>query len=312
MFHARIGKNILLILALMSTLPFLTGSAAICRQSKSSKISDPNAEIHPRQVTLYPEKILSANEGKFVPYLNIYAIDSPRPLGCVIVCPGGGYTNRARHETDIVAKKFNSLGFHAAVLEYRVYPDLFPAPQQDAKRAIRFLRYHSKELNISPDHIAILGFSAGGHLAASTGVLPDDDKFALVNDEIDKISARPDALILCYPVIALVDFGHVNCGKHLLGEESTDAERRKLSLENLVTENTPPAFLWHTATDQTVPYKNSIVFAEELWKRGIPAELHIFPSGKHGKSLAEDIPAAGVWPDLAANFIKNIVKFPAK
>ena len=290
----------------------LFGLAITYFYKDSSAMSEKTVEIQPKKMMLYPDGTLPEKEGNFIPYLNIYTIDSDKALGCVLVLPGGGYTHRARHEADIVAQKFNSLGFHAAVLEYRVYPELFPAPQQDAMRAIRLLRHHSRELGISADHIAILGFSAGGHLAASAGVLDPDLIPTLVNDQIDALDPRPNASILCYPVISLVKFGHVGSGKHLLGEDSSDAEREKLSLQNLVTEKTPPAFLWHTATDQAVPCENSIVFAKELWKRNIPAELHIFPEGKHGKGLATEIPDAGVWPDLAAEFIKNIAKFPAK
>lgn len=267
------------------------------------------------------EKIMLWNspvEGEFQPYLELSTLDGvSRPLGMVIVCPGGGYHARAEYEGVPVAKRFNELGFHAATLEYRVHPQVcYPAPQQDALRAIRILRSRAAELGIKPENIAILGFSAGGHLAGCCGTIWNDID-ASAGDAADAVSARPDAMILCYPVISLdSDFGHVGSGrklmcsaKRLLDNEYPDpAELKRLRLDLRVTESTPPAFLWHTATDQIVPVKNSAIFAEAMWAKGNTAELHIFPHGPHGLGLGrrEEFAEVRVWPELAAAFLKKI------
>ena len=256
-------------------------------------------------IFLYPESANIASPNGFKPYLRPFFLTDRPAAGAVLVCPGGAYRARASdHEGTEIARKFNELGFSAAVLEYRVSPATYPAPQQDVFRAIRILRRKGFT------KIAVLGFSAGGHLAASAGTL-FDQLTPIVNDEIDRENCRPDALILCYPVISLMPSGHMLSGEKLLGKgNDTDEKRNELSLQNRVTDKTPPAFLWHTATDQTVPYTNSIMFAQELWKRGIPAELHIFPVGKHGKGLAMQLPDAGIWSYLAANFLRQVGNFP--
>ena len=265
------------------------------------------------KIMLYPTSAGIKSPDGHIPYMTLYALKTDKPLGCVLVCPGGSYRFRSRDEADPIARKFNALGFHAAVVEYRTAPSVFPAPQQDALRAIRVIRSLSSKYNIAPDKIAMLGFSAGGHLAASTGVLFNDIP-AAVNDEIDGISARPDALILCYPVISLApDFGHINSGKCLFGAKNLTPElQQKYSLHKLVSKETPPVFLWHTAGDRAVPCRNSIEFANAVWQNKGQAELHIFPVGGHGKKLATSLPCAYVWPELAANFLKDITDFPVK
>lgn len=252
-------------------------------------------------ISVFPPEAGQTSPDGFDPVLEFYPVDTPESW-FILVLPGGGYSHRAVYEGKDVAEFYNQLGFSCAVLQYRVRPAVYPAPQQDVLRAIRILRHRGHQ------KIAVLGFSAGGHLAASSGVLYDQIA-PIVNDEIDRENARPDALILCYPVISIKsDFGHVGSGDNLLGATDTPELRDALSLQNQVTENTPPAFLWHTATDQGVPCRNSIVFAQKLWEHGVPAELHIFPIGAHGQGLAQHLPDAKKWPEMAADFLRFLTE----
>lgn len=246
----------------------------------------------PSSRPLYEKKV----EGNFQPYLEFYPRSGVKePIGGVLVVPGGGYGMRAQHEAAPIAERFRESGFHAFVLQYRVAPSRFPAPQEDIFTAIRILRSMSKELKLVPDQIAVCGFSAGGHLAASAGTLADELGFS---------DARPDAMILAYPVINLYEsFAHINTGKNLLGETCSEATAKKYSLENRVDDKTPPAFLWHTADDEVVPVKNSLIFFEALRKYGIRSELHVFPHGPHGLGLAPEDPLVAIWPALAATFL---------
>ena len=264
------------------------------------------------KIMLWPRPVA----GDFQPFLEMSILEHPRtrPSGLVLVLPGGGYSNRAEYEGVPVAKKFNELGWHAATLEYRVAPNTYPAPQQDALRAIRIIRSRAAEWGVAKDQIAVLGFSAGGHLAACCGTIWEEID-ADAGDSGDAESGRADALILCYPVIYL-SHGHAGSGKHLLGTDAPTAEQLSpLDLDKRVSGATPPAFLWHTAADQTVDVRNSIDFAEAMWKLGKLAELHVYPSGKHGQGLGNrnDLyPEIRTWPQLASNFLKTAGFTPAQ
>lgn len=260
-----------------------------------------------KSMNLWPENF---SEGKskdadFVPTLDIYTLDNLEPAGAVVICPGGGYSHRAAHEGKDIALRFNKLGFHAFVVQYRVSPNRFPAPQQDVFRAIKIVRSRAEEWNVKGDKIAVCGFSAGGHLAASSGTLFDEVKFS-VGDEIDKYSQKPNALILCYPVISSGKHGHVGSFNNLLSEDSNLELREKYSLEKRITAETPPTFLWHTAEDAGVPVENSLLFAFELQKYKIPFELHVFPEGGHGLGLGGDLPAVRAWSGLCGTWLKGM------
>lgn len=247
----------------------------------------------------------------FEPYFETYLLDNSRPpRGAVVVCPGGGYSNRAPHEAAPIAQKFNELGFHAFVVHYRVAPYRFPAPQRDIFRAVRLIRSRAAEWGVDPAQIAVLGFSAGGHLTASSGTLFHEVN-ADAGDAADAFPQRPDAILPCYAVIAFKGWGHLGSGQNLLGDK-LDAQSEHFSLEKRVTPDTPPAFLWHTATDQAVPVRNSIEFATACWKNGVKAELHVFPEGPHGIGLAKDYPDAQRWPELAAKFLTTTCGFTAR
>jgi acetyl esterase/lipase len=166
------------------------------------------------------------------------------------------------------------------------------------------VRSHADELNVDPGAVVILGFSAGGHLASTAGTHYDAGRSD--GDEIDRQSCRPDALVLCYPVITFGDFGHRGSMKNLLGEDPPETLVRALSNETQVTADTPPSFLWHTADDPGVAVENSLLFAQALSANGVGCELHVYRSGRHGLGLAEESPHVATWIDLCADWLREI------
>lgn len=222
-----------------------------------------------------------------------------------VICPGGGYVMRACHEGEAIAKWLNRLGMTAFVLNYSVHPHRFPTAQLEAARAIRLLRYHAEEWRIASSHIGIMGFSAGGHLAAGAGTRYDLGQPDAL-DPVNQMSSRPDALILSYPVITfLPPHAHEGSVLHLLGNSCDEEMRRLLSHERHVTSDTPMTFIWHTADDEAVPAANSIAFAEALKQHGVPHELCIYESGPHGLGLASGHPHASEWTTHAEAWLKR-------
>lgn len=235
--------------------------------------------------------------------IRFYPAETQRGDGTVIIFAGGGYRIRAPHEDAGYAARLNAFGLHVFTVDYRVSPDRFPLPLLDARRAVRYVRANAAKFGVNPDKIAVMGSSAGGHLAAMTATyrLPIDGEGI---DEVDALSARPDLQILCYPVITLCEpFRHKGSAVSLLGEERVEEMGAKLSPNLIADAETPPAFVWHTSTDQGVPVSNSCRYVERLAELGIPAEMHIFPMGKHGLGLAESEPYLAIWSDLLRRFL---------
>ena len=209
--------------------------------------------------------------------------------GAVVVCPGGAYCCKAPHEGAPIARMLNSQGVAAYVLDYRVKPCPHEAPLGDALRAIRVVR------SLGYEKVAILGFSAGGNLCCSAATLYDggDPQAA---DPIDRLSARPDAFIPCYAVASMGRYTHLGSRQNLLGADwENDALARRFSAEENVTEDTPPAFIWHTAEDQAVPVQNSLNLAAALADKHVSFELHVYPKGWHGLGLAPENALAASW-----------------
>ena len=209
--------------------------------------------------------------------------------GTVLIFPGGGYNFVSPREARFVADAYNKEGYNAFVLLYTTretcgHEDpLLTKPLSEAAWAIAHIRENAAKYSIDPDKIAVCGFSAGGHLAASLGNYWDKPMF--FGGEKTPEMYKPNALILCYPVISAGEYRHGGSIKNLAGVETGEAAA-PWSMENHISGNTPPAFIWHTAADEPVPVQNSLLFANGLSKHKIPFEMHIFPYGAHGLSLA--------------------------
>lgn len=233
----------------------------------------------------------------------------PRPRAAVVICPGGGYGFRACHEGDPFAQLLNQHGIEAFVLDYRVAPNRHPAPLADACRAIRLVRANATPWNIDPQRIAIMGFSAGGHLAATAATQP-----SLHNDPHDDlapaISARPDRVILGYPVISSHDtIAHQGSFNNLLGEDHRatpqgQALRQQLSNDLHITSDAPPAFIFHTTQDTSVPPHNALRYALACAEAGVRCELHLFEQGQHGLGMALTHSTLRPWTQLLMTWLE--------
>jgi acetyl esterase/lipase len=225
----------------------------------------------------------------------------------VIIAPGGGYQALATaYEGVQEAYWINELGATAFVLRYRLGPRYHhPVELGDAQRAIRLVRSRAADFDIRPDRIGMMGFSAGGHLAATAGTHFDVGK-ADTSDPIDRASSRPDFLILGYPVISFQPtIAHAGSVRNLLGENPDPKLIANLSAELQVTQQTPPTFLFATTNDQVVSVENSIEFYLALLKARVPAELHIFENGPHGFGMGLHDPALSAWTTLLANWLRG-------
>ena len=236
------------------------------------------------------------------PVLEYFPAENRKSDATVVIYPGGGYGMRAPHEGKGYAEYFNSIGMDAFVCEYRVSPHRFPLPLLDARRAVRWVRHRAAEFGLDPSKIAVMGSSAGGHLAGmvSTYFKPIDFEGL---DEIDAESPVPDATILCYTVCHMPDdtgVAHRGSFVNLMGE---DGDFASVSNDLNVTDETPRAFLWHTSDDGGVNVINSYLYATALRQHGIPHELHVFPKGPHGLGLAQDWPHVAQWAGLMKNWL---------
>src|SRR5437660_2152553 len=245
----------------------------------------------PATVPLWPNGAPGAlgDEDRDKPTLTIFLPTKNQGSGVgLVVCPGGSYTALAsNHEGRQVANWLNSLGIAAFVLKYRLGPrHHHPTDLGDAQRAIRLVRAHATEYGIAPDRLGVMGFSAGGHLAATMGTHFDNGN-ANDPDPIQRAGSRPDFLVLGYPVISFTTpYTHKGSLSNLLGDNPDPKLMEGLSNELQVTAQTPPTFLFHTSEDKTVPVENSVLFYLALRKAGVAAEMHIFERGPHGVGLA--------------------------
>ncbi len=229
------------------------------------------------------------------PYMDAYLLDTTeqnpyfqnRPA--VVICPGGGYRFVSEREGEAVAMRFLAAGFHAFVLQYSVAPARFPTALTELADAVRQVRAHAADWNVQSDHIYMMGFSAGGHLCASLGTLWNHP---VLEEALGWSSGpktwKPDGMLLCYPVISIGPSMHRGSFDCLLGADPPEDRKRLLSLEDQVTADTVPAFLWHTQEDAAVSVENSLLFAAALRKAGVPFELHIYQKGPHGLSLCDE------------------------
>ena len=225
-----------------------------------------------------------------IPTITVYLPPKEKTTGAsIVICPGGGYGMVAtEHEGKEVAEWLNTLGVAGVVLKYRLAPKYkHPAPLDDARRAMRMVRWKSKEWGLDPDRVGVLGFSAGGHLA-STLATHYREAHPVPGDAISGFTERPDVAILVYAVVSFTaDFSHKGSSKNLLGPDATKEQLTELSNETQVTDKTPPTFLAHTLADNGVPMENSVAFAMALRKHKVPFELHVFEKGQHGLGLGK-------------------------
>jgi acetyl esterase/lipase len=242
-------------------------------------------------------------EPRFSVDLPKVAGQAPRPA--VVVLPGGGYKTLALdHEGRQIAAWLNQRGIAAFVLEYRLTPNHHPAQLQDAQRTLRLVRAGAKRYGIDPTRIGVWGFSAGGHLASMTATLFDDGDPKAV-DPVQRVSSRPDFVILAYPVILMEPpSNHGGSRRNLLGDNPTAAQVAEVSTVRRVSARTPPTFLFHTGEDKVVA-ENSLVFYLALREFKVPAELHIFEKGAHGQGLATADPILSRWPLLLEGWLRG-------
>ena len=274
------------------------------------------------------------------PTLTTYIIDDAemfmvreRPM--VIICPGGGYNHLSDREGELLALQYLAMGCHAAVLRYSVSPAVYPTPLLELAKAMATVRKNVKQWHIDPDKILVQGSSAGGHLAASLGVFWKKEWLWKCVGAESAEEIRPNGMILSYPVITSGEYAHRGSFDNLLGKsggekaEKTGAEKtcsdttqaeevllEKLSLEKQVTADTPPAFIWHTFTDDTVPVENALFFVSALRKYNIPTEFHMYVKGVHGLALATEQtasaggshmqPECASWTELAHTWLTSV------
>jgi len=278
------------------------------------------ALAQPSTIALWPEGVpgvkLSLGDEKHdpghlanvsEPTLTVFAPAVDKPNGtAVIICPGGGYTNLSIEREGVqYANWLSTLGVTSFVLKYRLKEFGHPAPLQDVLRAVRILRSRSAEFRINPARIGVMGSSAGGHLAACAGTLYDLPA-GRTGPALDDTSARPDFLILMYPVITMEDpVAHAGSRKSLLGLDPSPVLVRLLSLERQVTAATPPTLLIHTQEDNSVPVENSILFFQALTRAGVPAEMYIFEHGGHGMGMRAGLGTSSEWPHRAEEWLRN-------
>jgi acetyl esterase/lipase len=265
----------------------------------------------PKPLVLWPDGAPGAKgkEAADIPTVTVYLPPADKATGAaVVICPGGGYGNLAMdHEGHQVARWLNSLGVAGVILKYRHAPKYrHPIPLGDAQRALRFVRANAKEWKIDPERVGILGFSAGGHLASTAGTHFDKgDPDA--KDPIDRLSCRPDFMVLVYPVITLVGpSAHGGSRNNLLGKTPDAKLVESLCNEKQVTANTPPAFLTHTKEDKGVPAENSIMFYEACKKAGVMAEMHLYEKGNHGLGLGPKNLEFSQWPMRCAEWMEKM------
>ena len=255
-----------------------------------------------------------ATAGYLTTYLRTPSLEIKAKLRpAVLVIPGGAYTMVSDREGEPVALSFLSEGYCAFLLKYTTHT-AYPTPLIEACMAMVYIRENADKFGIDPQSVVAIGFSAGGHAAGSLGVRWHDE--ALMADcGLTCEAVRPNAMVLCYPVINGGEFAHRGSFVNLTGTEDISAHEAH-SLETLVTDQAPPTFLWHTFDDGAVPVENTLMMASALRKHGVMTEVHIFPYGGHGLALAnpltslspgQNLPECAEWVNMAARFLRTML-----
>lgn len=249
------------------------------------------------------------------PTIEVYLPAKQNATGeAMLIFPGGAYTVLAYDwEGTDIAKYLNSKGIAGIVVKYRLPSDVSQSdkkyvPLIDAQRAIRLVRHHADLFHIGIDRVGIIGFSAGGHLASTLGTHFNDNVYSPL-DAVDQQSARPDFMVLGYPVITMGKMTHSGSASNLLGELPKQEFIDHFSNEKHVTEETPPTFLFHSTDDLAVSVENSLLFYKALREHGVSASLHVYPKGGHGFSLALKNDYLSGWPELMYQWIRDLDSF---
>jgi len=275
----------------------------------------------PRVLPLWPEGVPGAKpelgpnrvdqDGRSTnitePTLTVYPAAVDRANGtAVIICPGGGYVRQStRREGEQYAHWLSTLGVTSFVLTYRQVEFGHPAPLQDVLRAVRLVRAQAAQYQVDAGRIGVMGSSAGGHLAASAGTL-FDHPLGRTGAALDTVSARPDFLLLMYPVIAMDGAAaHAGSRKALLGAEPRLEDVELMSVARQVTARTPPTLLIHTQADTSVPVENSILFYQALTRAKVPAEMYLYEHGAHGMGMRDGLGTASTWPRRAEEWLRD-------
>lgn len=294
---------------------FLLFSSSIFAQDETLELwpaGIPNSQPSSEKETQEKEGILWISKVQD-PSIEVFLPVKQAATGqAVLICPGGGYEGLAYDwEGTQIAKWLNTKGIAGIVLKYRLpnsasVKTSYEAPLQDAKRAIRLIRSHANEWNIDQKKVGVMGFSAGGHLASTLGTHFNAEE-TVPTDSIRSMNARPDFMVLVYPVITMKkEFTHMGSRNSLLGENPSEALIKEFSNEEQVQIDTPPTFLIHATDDDVVPVENSIQFYRALVDKKIDAEMHIYPEGGHGFALALDKGYLRSWPDRLEDWLQRL------
>ena len=273
----------------------------------------------PRVIDLWPEGVpdLKADagperedNGRFSnihhPTVTVYAPAEGKANGTgVIYAAGGGYVRVAIGANGgEITRWLNSLGVTVFVLKYRHADYGHPAPLRDALRAVRLIRSRAEEFGVQPNRIGMLGGSAGGHLTASAGTLFDAPE-GRTGADLDRVSGRPDFMVLIFPVISMQDpFAHGASRRALLGPNPTDELKLRLSVDQQVTKDTPPTFLVHSSEDTTVVVENSLLFYQGMRRAKAPIEMHLYPRGPHSSGMDPKLGPTSEWPRLCEAWLR--------
>lgn len=293
-------------------LGLYAGSLAAAQAPSCATPGDNNAFMGIQTVKLWPGTPPDAKgDGCYdIPALTIFAPQPGTANGsAVIILPGGGYSHLAGNlEGRQFADWFAARGFHAFVLSYRLpsHGYLLPVPLEDARRAIQTVRARARDYHINPDRIVLIGFSAGGHLAALAATQPLQGNPGS-EDAVERVSSRPDYLVLGYPWIGAVsmDYSHLNYCKEFHLEDQCQELTAKYNPDLFVTKDTPPTFIYHTFDDRTVPIEQSMGFFDALVKAGVQTEYHVFASGSHGSGLGRGNLSLDQWPGLLETWLRE-------
>ncbi|RYU81590.1 alpha/beta hydrolase [Hymenobacter persicinus] len=297
-------KKLLATLLMIGAATHLTSAQAVVSLYSGTIPNSIASDVKETSITLPNGGVRVSNVVQ--PTLQVFRPAKDKANGtAVIVCPGGGYVRLSMdHEGTDVARRLTELGITAFVLKYRLpndhsQVDKATAPLQDAQQALRLVRQKAAEYGVNPARIGMMGFSAGGHLAATAGT-----HFAKpAGETTDNTSVRPDFLVLLYPVISFTDsLAHGGSRKSLLGDAPTPEQIRLYSNEQQVTAQTPPTFLVHAQDDKTVPVLNSVRFYEACVQHRVPAEMHLYPKGGHGFGLNNKT-TKDSWMDRLQNWL---------